>query len=269
MDKLLITISRLLCLILSVIALIACETVPETGRSQLLFISPDKEHKLGFDEFEKLKQEVPISENQQLIEMLNRVGQRIAKVANLPGAQWEFILFDQPGTANAFCLPGGKVGIYSGMLSITNSEAGLATVIAHEVAHAVARHGAERISEGMLVKLGGKVVSILAKEKTAESQALINSSYGIGSQVGVMLPHSRDQELEADHIGLLYMARAGYPPEEAIKFWGRFSQYNGSKKKRSRLDRFFSTHPVDKIRIEKIKTLLPEARRDFKTFTEM
>lgn len=243
--------------------LVACETVPETGRSQLLLISSGKEMKLGFSEFEKLKQNTPISTDQRLTAMVNRVGQRVAAVARLPGARWEFVLFDQPEVANAFCLPGGKVGIYTGILPITQSEAGLATVMAHEVAHAVARHGAERISEGMLVQLGGKVVSVLASNKSAETQALINSSYGIGSSVGVMLPHSRKQELEADHIGLLYMARAGYLPEEAVAFWQRFSKKN-KRKGNSRADEFFSTHPVDITRIEQLMRLLPQARREYR-----
>ncbi|HEY9051559.1 MAG TPA: M48 family metallopeptidase [Gammaproteobacteria bacterium] len=250
-------------MLFSVSLLVACETVPVTGRSQLLLISPGQEMELGFNEFQKLKKETPISKDKSLTEMVNRIGQRIAAVAKLPGARWEFVLFDQPDVANAFCLPGGKVGIYSGILSITQNEAGLATVMAHEIAHAVARHGAERMSEGMLIELGGQVVNILASEKSAETQSLINTSYGIGSQLGIMLPHSRKQELEADHIGLLYMARAGYPPDEAIAFWQRFSQYNG-KDGSSRLTEFFSTHPVDSTRIKELSKLLPIAREEYR-----
>lgn len=252
----------LLVLILS-IGLVACETVPVTGRSQLLLISPGQEMELGFNEFQRLKQDTPISKDPALTAMVNRIGQRIAAVANLPGAKWEFVLFDQPDTANAFCLPGGKVGIYSGILTITKNEAGMATVMAHEVAHAVARHGAERISEGMLIELGGKLVNVIASEKSSETQALINSSYGIGSQLGIMLPHSRKQELEADHIGLLYMARAGYSPDEAIAFWQRFSEYNG-KAGNSRMMEFFSTHPVDSTRIKELNKLLPTAREEYR-----
>jgi len=252
--------------IVSLFLLTACETVPETGRSQLLLISSGEEMQLGFSEFEKMKKNTPISKDKDLTDMVNRVGRRVASVAKLPGARWEFVLFDQPKTANAFCLPGGKVGIYTGILPITQTEAGLATVLAHEVAHAVARHGAERMSEGMLVKLGGQVVSILASEKSAETQALINSSYGLGSTLGVMLPHSRKQELEADHIGVLYMARAGYPPEEAIAFWQRFSEHNG-KKGNTRAAEFFSTHPVDSTRIRELQRLLPQAQREYRKAT--
>ncbi|GMR17742.1 MAG: M48 family metallopeptidase [Gammaproteobacteria bacterium] len=242
--------------------LTACETVPETGRSQLLLINSKQEIKLGLTEFEKLKKNTPISEDKKKTALVNRVGRRIASVAKLPGAQWEFVLFEKPKIANAFSLPGGKVGIYSGILPITKTETGLATVMTHEIAHAVARHGAERISEGMLVQLGGQVLSILTQEKSAEAQSLINSSYGIGSQLGVMLPHSRKQELEADYIGILYMARAGYPPKEAIAFWKRFSQNKGNKKA-SRLNEFFSTHPVDKIRIQQLQKLLPRAQQEY------
>ena len=249
--------------VFSLFGLLSCETVPVTGRSQLLLISPDQEMKLGFSEFQKLKQNIPISKDKQLTDMVNRVGHKIASVAKLPGAQWEFVLFDQPDTANAFCLPGGKVGIYTGILPITKNEAGLATVMAHEVAHAVAHHGAERVSEGMLLELGGQVVSILSSEKSAETQALINSSYGIGSQLGIMLPHSRKHELEADHIGLLYMARAGYSPDDAIAFWKRFSELN-DKSSNSKMIEFFSTHPVDSTRIKELNKLLPSARQEFK-----
>ena len=136
----------------------ACATVPETGRSQILLVSPAQESQLGFQEFEKLKKTVPISRDAAANAQLQRVGQRIAAVASLPNARWEFVLFDKPDTPNAFCLPGGKVGVFSGILPITKDDAGLATVIGHEVAHAVARHGAERMSEAMLIQLGGQIL---------------------------------------------------------------------------------------------------------------
>ena len=238
-----------------------CATVPETGRSQLLLISPSEATQLGLSEFQKLKQSTPISKDADNTALVERVGRRIAAVAPLPNAQWEFVLFDAPDVANAFCLPGGKVGIYSGILPITQDENGLATVIGHEVAHAVARHGAERISEGLLLQLGGEVLAVAINTQPALTQSIVQQAYGIGSQVGIALPHSRQQELEADRLGLLYMARAGYDPRAATDFWKRVSAY-GAKRGGSPPE-FLSTHPVDSTRIARIQSLMPQALAEY------
>ena len=148
-------ISRATVALLPLLFVSACTTVPETGRSQLLLISASEESQLGLSEFDKVKKNTPDSKDAAQTSQLEKVGRRIAAVAPLPDARWEFVLFDKPDTVNAFCLPGGKVGVYSGILAITRDEAGLATVIAHEAAHAVARHGSERISQGLLVQMGG------------------------------------------------------------------------------------------------------------------
>jgi predicted Zn-dependent protease len=251
------SLSLVFCALLS-----ACATVPETGRSQLLLISTHEEVGLGLSQFDELKKNTPISKDPAMNALVQRVGRRVAGVASLPGAQWEFVLFDKPDTANAFCLPGGKVGIYSGLLPITKDEAGLATVMSHEVAHAVARHGAERLSEGLMVQLGGEVLSAAMSTRPEATQSLIVGAYGIGSQVGVMLPHSRAQELEADHIGLLYMARAGYDPHEAVTFWKRFSAYN--REHGSKPIAFLSTHPLDDRRIAQIESLMPQAEAEYR-----
>lgn len=243
--------------------LAACATVPETGRQQLLLISPNEEMQLGLTEFEKLKKNTPISQDAANNALVERVGWRIAKVANLPNAQWEFVLFDQPKTPNAFCLPGGKVGIFSGILPITQDEAGLATVMGHEVAHAVARHGAERMSQGLLVQLGGQALSTATKTQPGLTQQLILGAYGLGANVGIMLPHSRSQELEADRIGLLYMARAGYDPRQAVAFWQRFRAYN-EKHGGGNGIAFLSTHPLDEVRIARLQELMPEALAEYK-----
>lgn len=202
--------------------LATCATAPETGRSQLLLVSPAEEAQLGLKAFQQIKRQQPQVSGGKAAETLQRVGNRISEVAPLPNARWEFVLF-KDDSPNAFALPGGKVGIYTGILPITKNEAGLATVIGHEIAHAVARHGAERMSHGMLVQLGGVGLSAALGQDAGATGDLIMQAYGIGSQLGVMLPYSRTQELEADELGLLYMARAGYDPREAIDFWKRFA----------------------------------------------
>ncbi len=244
------------------VLLAGCETVPETGRSQLLLISPTQEAQLGLTEFEKLKSSTPISEDAELNDMLQRVGKRVAAVAPLKDARWEFVLFDDPKTANAFCLPGGKVGIYTGILPITKDENGLATVIGHEVAHAVARHGGERVSQGLLVQMGGEALETAMSNQPAATRSLVLQGYGLGSQVGIILPYSRTQELEADQLGLMYMARAGYDPRTAVDFWKRFSAYKGEKS--SAPPEFLSTHPVDRTRIAQIQSLMPKALAEYR-----
>jgi predicted Zn-dependent protease len=238
----------------------ACTTVQETGRRQLVLISPEQEAQLGLTSFQQMKQELPASKNSAAAQMVRTVGQRIASVAQLPNAQWEFVLFDSP-EANAFCLPGGKVGVYEGILKITQNEAGLATVMGHEVAHAVARHGAERISEAMLIQAGGTVLSATLDDADPQWQAAAATAYGLGSALGRQLPHSRAQESEADHIGLLYMARAGYDPEEAVKFWQRFAEFNEASGA-GNTPWFLRTHPLDQQRIEQLKAWLPEAKAE-------
>jgi len=241
---------------------IACTTVPETGRSQLNLISPSMERGMGRDAFTNLKARTALSSDQNATAVLQRVGSRIAAVADLPKAQWEFVLFDN-SQANAFCLPGGKVGVYTGMLQITQTEAGLATVLAHEVAHAVAHHGAERISRVLVVQgVGLALISQFTKMDITSKNALM-IAYGIGTTLGTELPHSRLQESEADRIGLIYMARAGYDPAEAIMFWERFAEYNRAQGG-SRAPWFLRTHPLDEQRIEDLKRLLPEARLQYR-----
>lgn len=240
--------------------LVSCATVPETGRRELLLVSPQDEMQLGLTEFQKIKKATPVSRDAALQAMVQRVGQRIAAVARLPNAQWEFVVFDEPKTVNAFCLPGGKVGIYTGILEITQDEAGLATVIGHEVSHAVARHGAERLSRGLLIEFGGVLLDAAMSEHSDSARVLAQQAYGAGGQLGAVLPHSRMQESEADHLGLIYMARAGYDPRQAVEFWKRFAAYN--ERQGGRPVSFLSTHPVDQVRIRQMESelsgVLPE-----------
>ncbi|MBL6765186.1 MAG: M48 family metallopeptidase [Verrucomicrobiae bacterium] len=237
--------------------LVGCQSVPVTGRKQIILMSSSEEMQLGLSSFEALKKETPVSKNVNARALIERVGRRIAAVADLPGAQWEFVLFES-AEANAFCLPGGKVGIYTGILPITKDEAGLATVIGHEVAHAVARHGAERMSESRLIGFGGQLLGTGVQSYDPKTQALIMAAYGLGSKVGRELPHSRGQESEADRIGLIYMARAGYDPAAAVDFWRRFQAHNQSQG--ASTPWFLRTHPLDETRIRQIQAWLPEAR---------
>jgi metalloendopeptidase OMA1, mitochondrial len=247
--------------VLGALCLTGCQIVPETGRSQLNLVSADEEVKLGVTEFQQTKQKTPVSKDAKANEMLQRVGKRIASVANLPNAQWEFVVFESP-EANAWCLPGGKVGVYTGILPVTKDEAGLATVIGHEVAHATAHHGAERMSQQMVAQLGGSAAGAAVSSKSQATQALVGQAYGVASQVGVLLPFSRKQEAEADYIGLLYMARAGYDPAAAVAFWQRFSEYNRQHGGSQGLS-FLRTHPLDEQRIQDLKAELPKAHAEY------
>lgn len=242
------------------LSLSGCSTVPVTGRNQLNVISPGQEMQLGLTAFEEMKKETPVSRDPAINAMVQRVGKRIAAVADLPDAQWEFVVFDSK-EANAFCLPGGKVGVYTGILPITKDEEGMATVIGHEVAHAAAHHGGERMTRAMATQVVGEVASGVAGQYGAGTQAAVAAAYGLGAQLGVVLPHSRKQETEADHIGLVYMARAGYNPESAIAFWQRFSEFNQAA---GGPPWFLRTHPVDEVRIEQLKELMPKAKREYR-----
>jgi predicted Zn-dependent protease len=197
---------------------------------------------------------------------LQKVGKRIAAVTakDMPNAQWEFVVFESK-EANAFCLPGGKVGVYTGILPVTKDEAGLATVIGHEVAHAVARHGAERMSEAYVLQTGGSLLGAgMGVAKTDPRwQAAAMTAYGLGAQMGRELPHNRKQESEADQIGLMYMARAGYNPEAAVDFWKRFSEFN-QQQGASGTPAFLRTHPTDETRIRQLQEWMPKAKAEYK-----
>lgn len=246
--------------------LIACTTTPITGRRQLNFIGGEQETQLGLTAFEEIKQETPISRDPQLNALLQRVGSRVAAAANedLPNAQWEFVLFDSE-EANAFCLPGGKVGVYTGILPITKDEAGLATVIGHEVAHAAAHHSAERMSQAIAAQTGGQVLGVASAGLDPKVGALLQLAYPAAAQLGVLLPYSRLQESEADHVGLMYMAEAGYDPEAAVGFWQRFSEFNQARA--GSTPAFLRTHPMDEDRIQQIRELLPEAKARYQVIT--
>ena len=240
-----------------------CSTVPVTGRSQLSLISAGEEMQLGLTSFNQLKKETPISKDVAANALMQKVGKRIAAVAgpDMPNAQWEFVVFESK-EANAFCLPGGKVGVYTGILPITKDEAGMATVLGHEIAHAVARHGGERMSEAMVMQTGGQVLGATLSSADPRAQAAATVAYGLTTALGRELPHSRQQESEADEIGLVYMARAGYDPEAAVAFWQRFAAY--TQQQGGSMPAFLRTHPTDEKRIQQLKALMPRAKAEFR-----
>ena len=242
--------------------LVNCATEPITGRRQLNLVSSGQEMELGLTTFDKLKKETPVSKDPAMNALVQSVGKRIAAVAELPNAHWEFVVFESK-EANAFCLPGGKVGVYTGILPITKDELGMATVIGHEVGHAVAHHGGERMSQAMAAQYGGKAVDLATSHADPRWQQAATLAYGVGAQVGVLLPHSRVQESAADRIGLTYMARAGYDPEAAVAFWERFAEY--SRQQGSSGPAWLRTHPADETRIQQIKKWLPEAKQQYRS----
>jgi len=209
--------------------------------------------------FEDIKSSTRRSRNPDEQALVEKVGRKISGVVKLDNAQWEYICFDSE-EPNAFCLPGGKIGVYNAILPITKNEAGLAAVMGHEVAHATARHGGERMSEQLVIQLGGVALDVALSKKPEETRQLALGAYGATTTLARVLPHSRSNELEADRMGLMYMARAGYDPREAIAFWKRFKDYKGAG---GQPPAFLSTHPTDDRRIKQLEELLPEALAEF------
>lgn len=248
-----------------------CSTVPLTGRSQLSLVddaSLRQEASLSYNAFLK-DSKTKVVKTGKDEEMVKRVGAKVSKAiteyfkANGYGDrynyQWEFNLIEDPNI-NAWCMPGGKVAVFTGLLPVTKTEGGLAAVIGHEVAHAIAQHSAERVSQTMLAQAGGVAVGVATANKDKGTQAVINQLYGIGGQL-TLLKYSRNQEAEADRMGMIFMAMAGYNPNEAIDFWQRMSQ---AKEGGGAPPEFLSTHPSDASRINNIKRLIPEAMKYYK-----
>jgi predicted Zn-dependent protease len=239
----------------------ACRSAPVTEREQLILVPESQEIQMGFTAYQQILSESKLSDDPEKVAMVRRVGERIAAAADKPDYKWEFNLIEDDKQANAFALPGGKVAVYTGILPITENEAGLATVMAHEVAHAVARHGGERMSTGLLAQLGMMAldVGLAMKNQDPQMARALLAAYGAAAQVGVILPFSRKQESEADRIGLTYMAKAGYDPEEALQFWERMSRVEKQK-----APEFLSTHPSDETRVEQIAKWLPEVKEEYR-----
>ncbi len=237
-----------------------CRTTPITGRRQVLLVPEPQEVAMGLSAYDEITKTEPPSTNQQYIEMVSRVGQRIAAVAKRPDYQWEFRVLASD-KQNAFCLPGGKVAVYEGIMPVCQNEAGLAVVMSHEIGHALARHGGERMSHDYAVQGVRKAVQFVTRKQKEENQELILQAYGVASEYGVILPYSRKHESEADHMGLMLMAKAGYDPAEAPKFWLRF----GAMSQGPAQPEFLSTHPSDDRRAQDLAALLPEAAELYTT----
>lgn len=247
------------------IAFVACTTtVPETGRRQINFLDPREEAALGFSEFKKMKAQKKISTDSALNAQVQRVGKQLSIVMPVPNAEWEFVVFDDP-TPNAFALPGGKVGIHSGIFQITKDDAGLAAVIGHEVAHVVARHSGERMSQNAVA---GAVVAGAgyALNRDGRNGALPTAALGAGALVATR-SFSRNQELEADRMGALFMARAGYDPRESVELWRRFGAWRSANSQGGSGPQFLSTHPLDDRRISELQQYMPQALAEYKSST--
>jgi len=233
-----------------------CTTVPQTGRSALHLVSPEQLASTAAVQFGQLKQETPISRDPTYNAMLRRVGDRIAYVAgpDLPNAQWEFVVFEDDSQINAFAMPGGKIAVYTGLFQLIHSDADLAVVVGHEIAHVVAGHSAERVSQQMLAAGGALALQLGTGDMDRRDRQLLMAAYGAGSTLGVILPYSRLHELEADEIGLTYAAKAGYDPRAALDFWKRLKAQKGTTP-----PEFLSTHPVGATRIRQLEALMPRA----------
>lgn len=231
-----------------------CRTTPVSGRQQLVLVPEQQEMQLGATAYQEVLQKEPLSKKQVYVEAVERVGKRIAAVAGRDDFDWEFKVIESE-TQNAFCLPGGKVAVYEGIIPICESEAGLAVVMSHEIAHALARHGGERMTQQNIKNLGGKAVDWVMQEQDDSKKKIVQTAYGVASEYGVILPYSRKHESEADLIGIDLLAKAGYDPSEAPRFWERFGGAKGGKQQPA----WMSTHPSDAQRAADLRAALPKA----------
>lgn len=258
---------------LAVLSLLAgCSTNAITGRKQLTLYNESDIRSMAAQQYQQFLTEnkvVSTSVNKDAA-MVQRVGKRLTAAitsyyaqhglsSELEGYKWEYNLVDSK-EVNAWCMPGGKIVVYTGLLPVTQNEAALAVVMGHEIAHALAKHGNERMSQATAQQLGGVALSVAVANKSPEAQNLLLQAYGIGSNIGALLPFSRKQELEADKYGLIFAAMAGYNPQEAIPLWERMAKMSAGQAP----PEILSTHPAEATRIEKLKELMPEALTYYK-----
>jgi predicted Zn-dependent protease len=251
-------------ILVSLVFLTSCATVPLTGRKQLSLVPESEVMALSLTQYDQFLKSSKLSSNKAETARIKKVGGNIAAAVTkyladkgmstyLDGYKWEFNLVEDK-SVNAWCMPGGKVVVYTGILPLMKNDAQLATVMSHEIAHAIARHGSERMSEQMVAQGAGTALAVALSEKPQETQQLALAAFGLGSQLGYMLPFSRTHEYEADEMGLYFMAMAGYDPNQSIDFWKAMAQNSTAK-----TPEFLSTHPLDENRIKRISEKLPEA----------
>lgn len=253
-------------LLISVLMIcVSCGSVPVTGRRQIKLVPNSSMLSMSFKQYDEFLKTNTLSKDSKTVATVKRAGERIQKSVEqyladngfkdtIKDYDWEFNLVDSP-EVNAWAMPGGKVVVYTGIMDVAQTETGLAVVMGHEIAHAIAEHGRERMSQQMIAQMGTSALTVALKDKPDATKKLWSTVFGVGAQYGVMLPFGRLQESEADHMGLIFMAMAGYDPHEATAFWQRMSAANGGKAP----PQFMSTHPSDKTRIDNLNKLLPEA----------
>ncbi|MGL5682395.1 MAG: M48 family metallopeptidase [Marinifilaceae bacterium] len=246
--------------------LLSCQTVPLTGRKQLIFYPDSEIVQASAAQYGSFLKENKLSTNAQNNARITEIGTRIAKAVEvymkqqgledrLANFDWDFKLV-QSNDVNAWCMPGGKVVFYEGILPYCQTDDGIAVVMGHEIAHAVARHSNERMSQQMLLEAGNALAAVALQNKPTLTQQAISAAVGLGANYGVVLPFSRKHEYEADELGLIFMTMAGYNPQEAITFWSRMAQSGGAKPAE-----FMSTHPSDVHRIEQLQQLMPQMEK--------
>jgi metalloendopeptidase OMA1, mitochondrial len=232
------------------------ETVPLTGRKQLVDLTRDQESALGLQSYHQILRSERVIATGRNADLIRSIGSRISAVAEDPGFHWDYTLIDSP-QINAFCLPGGKVAFYTGILPVAENENGLAVIMGHEIAHAIARHGAERMAYQKLVQMGTLAAGVAVSDMEPGQQRAVMGALGVGAQYGVLLPFSREHESEADYMGLIYVARACFDPTEAPKLWERMGRASGGRGPAE----FTSTHPSHETRIRQFQEWMPEALR--------
>lgn len=249
---------------------VGCSTVAVTGRNQLNLVSNEELIPMAAQQYDEVIKKGPLSTNAEQTAMIRRVGNNIqhaveqymanaGRSSELSMFKWEFNLIDDPKTVNAWCMPGGKVAFYTAILPICKDETGVAIVMGHEVAHAIANHGRERMSQQMAAQMGLNVLSVALGQNPTMSQDLLLQAVGAGTELG-MLKFSRQHESEADHMGLIFMAMAGYDPNQAPLFWERMSSMSAGQQP----PEFMSTHPSHETRIQDLKGWIPEAMQYYK-----